>query len=73
MSTCRTCQHLRVQPDKNGRIMPRAGKSYRCQATIPALQPLPASVRYSRPLWPPSTDYMEPDDGEGCTFHEPRT
>jgi hypothetical protein len=64
--TCRNCTFLRVPPDKDGRRRPRKDKAYTC--TIDAPVPvLPTSITKSYGFrWPPSRDYMTPDDGERC-------
>lgn len=75
--TCRTCKHLKVAPDKDGKIRPRKGKRYQCGVEVPPLQPLPACINVSDRdwqgvKWPPSRSWMQVDSGEGCTFHQQR-
>lgn len=81
--TCRTCKWLNVPPDKNGKIVPRKGGYHRCTVQLPPPPPMPASIRVNTTErgggyglgnldWPTSAGYMGVDDGEGCTFHEPR-
>jgi hypothetical protein len=68
--SCRTCRFLLVEPDKDGRRVPRASKAYRCDAPIPNVS-LPASVPSWEFKWPPRKRWMEPDDGEACPAFEP--
>jgi hypothetical protein len=65
---CRTCRLLKVHPDADGKVRIRKARAYHCSATIEPLR-LPKSVsRYT----PPMAAYMEPDMGEGCSYHEER-
>jgi len=72
--TCRTCKHLKVQPDAAGRIVPRKANAYRCGAMEEVPPPvLPHSVTRGRDFrWPPHSRYMTPDEGEGCPLFTKR-
>lgn len=64
--TCRSCIWLKVAPDKAGRRAPRKDKSYLCEAPVPdVVMPLSITRRYDW-RWPPSRNYMAPDEGAGC-------
>lgn len=70
--TCRTCKHLKVEPDAAGRIIPRKGKAYECNVEIPC-PTVPESVTKSLQWkWPPAKKWMEPRDGENCPTYAKR-
>jgi hypothetical protein len=70
--TCRTCQFLLVEPDRAGRIKPRAKNAYKCIAHVP-MPTLPVSVtKHYDFKWPPARSYMSPDDGNDCPLYKSR-
>lgn len=66
--SCRSCEHLKVRPDADGKIRIRGVSAYPCTAPFATREELklPASV-FSGFQWPPPTWYMEPDSKEGTT------
>lgn len=62
--TCGKCQLMRVRPDADGKVRIRKGKAYPCTAKIENLR-LPKSVRRYDP---PVPSYVEPFEGEGCSY-----
>jgi len=67
--TCRECKFLRVLPDADGKVRIRKTRAYSCTAKIEPLR-LPKSVRLYQP---PTTGYMEPHQGEGCSYFVARS
>lgn len=65
--TCRNCCFLDVRPNAAGKIIPRKDNFYRCAVPMPEYD-WPKSVLKPRP----HQRYMNPDEGEGCTFWEMR-
>jgi hypothetical protein len=55
--------------DKDGKTRVRKGRAYKCGTKIEHLR-LPKSVRN---YVPPVPGYMEPDEGEGCSYFVERT
>lgn len=69
--TCKTCKFLDV-PEENGKIKPRANKSYKCLVEIP-LPILPASITGAYDFrWPPGRKFMSPDEGKDCPCYQER-
>lgn len=67
--TCGKCRLLRVAPDADGKVRIRKSRAYLCTAKIENLR-LPKSVRDYRP---PVPSWMEPTQGEGCSYFEERS
>lgn len=63
---CGTCQHLRVEPGKDGVVRPYHDSIYACLAPVP--DPiLPDSIKESYGFrWPPNRRHMQPGDGVNC-------
>lgn len=72
--TCRTCVHLDVLPNKDGKIIPRRGQAYVCLfAEGFEMPPLPDSITQAYGFkWPPRSTRVEPMDGENCPTYSPR-
>lgn len=77
---CRTCKHLNIPPDKDGKIRIRKG-SYRCDCPMPPPPVMPACIRvhvgrkgssYGSFIWPEPGHWMDVEAGTDCAFHEPR-
>lgn len=74
MTTCRNCKFLDVAPNKLGRVVPRANVAYRCLSPLPERPAFPVAYHHQLPFWPRvGSVWVEPGDGEGCTFWELRT
>lgn len=72
-TSCRSCRWLDVPLNKSGKRVIRRGQLYPCIVPIAPLPPLPLSVLYNKPYWPPTKSYMRPDEGLGCPLHESGT
>ncbi len=70
--TCRTCKHLDVAPDKNGKIVPRKSSAYKCTVTVEMPKLPDCMTEGHRFNWPFPRSYMVPDWGKECPFHEVR-
>jgi hypothetical protein len=67
--TCGQCSLLRVLPDSDGKVRIRKNRSYLCTAKVEPLR-LPKSVRRYEP---PRPSFVEPHEGEGCSYFVART
>ena len=74
--SCRTCKHLFVQPDKDGKVRFRKLTIGRCKAPIPPMpENMPESVTMSfRRKWPEewTKSFMQPHQGKTCGAWEKR-
>lgn len=70
---CKTCKHLNVEPDANGRRVVRQNCVYRC-GFIPPMPPLPDSITRCYGFnWPPTSPrYMTGAEGKTCPTWEAR-
>lgn len=65
--SCRDCEHLIVEPDRDGTRRVRRDRVYPCVAPVPEVPDLPHSVtRYLSFNWPPRRTWMLPERGESC-------
>lgn len=85
LKTCRTCKHLKVNPDADGKRRPRKNFSYVCNAEVPDIETITAILKLPKSVclsfratwgateWPPLRRRMEPDEGEGCLRWEKKS
>ena len=67
---CKSCKHLKVALDRNGRRVVRKHYTYECDAPIPQVT-LPESVTRSWGfIWPPDKQRMDGESGEHCPAYE---
>lgn len=60
------CRHLRVLPDKDGKVRVRKDRGYRCEVVVET-PVLPASVMLSHDWkWPPRRTAVGPDECSRC-------
>lgn len=76
---CRTCKHLVVPPDADGKVRIRKQEGYRCGYEFPPVESLrlPVSTKLSGTFWygfkwPPETMRMLPNAGLYCPQHTPK-
>ena len=71
---CRRCEYLKVEPDRDGRIIPRITNVYPCTAPTPEVEDLglPESVLNHMKYYPFYKTKMCPDQGAGCVMFKLR-
>ena len=62
--SCGQCKFLRVLPDADGKVRIRKSRVYSCTTSLEHLH-LPKSVRNYKP---PVPGYVQPTEGEGCSY-----
>ena len=69
---CKTCKHLKVEPDKSGRRVVRAANAYICTFR-PPMPLMPDSITKAYGFhWPPDHRFMQGNEGRECQTWEPR-